>query len=208
MSGGPISYTTNWRKLMSTPIISVIAAYTRPDSAYGTGDFRLPWPTVGGLPGDLQRFYRHTTDAPEGKVNVLIGGRNTVQSMREVILGKKRLLVGVSTSIEPGNGYGHNRSFVQSIDVALRLAEEEEAHRIIFIGGEAIWLHGLNIADEAYLTIAMRDYPEKDAVRLKTPLHIIAKQRGMTLTRCDTCITPADMNAWANYEAQIWKMKP
>jgi dihydrofolate reductase len=191
---------------MNNPIVSVIAAYAD-DGGYGLGNYKMPWsPPEGGIPGDLLYFRNHTNDAPNDRVNVLVAGRHTFTSMGKINLGVKRVLVGVSKTIEVGAGYGPNRQIVGAVENAFLVAEKLHAHRIIFVGGVALWLYGLDVADEVHITIAHRLCSNSEIKRLKKPLHAIAHDNGMTLVERKTKNEPKESPAWAKYhERQVWR---
>jgi dihydrofolate reductase len=118
-------------------------------------------------------------------------------------LGDKRILVGVSQTIPPGNGYGTNRLFVPSLENAVTFANEQNAYRIIFLGGEAVWLYGLDIADEAHFTLIDRVCDDNGVKKLKRRLHELAYEKGMALSSTEK-ISVA--NAWASeFKFQTWK---
>lgn len=188
---------------MARPIVSVIGAYTE-DGGYGLLN-GMPWPN-GGLPGDLKRFKSHTTDCPDGRVNILICGKKTYDTMSGLPLEKekKRVLVGVSESTQPRE-YGSTRFIVNTIESAVDLAMQQQAYRVIFIGGKYFWNVGLEIADIALLTIVHKTCDDPRVKKLAIPLHVTAASKGFVLDNQSVAMNPD--KAWAPFEFQNWRKK-
>ena len=138
-------------------------------------------------------------------MNVLICGKTTAMSMGNVVLGDKRILIGVSSSVKDyGGGYGHGRHYAQNFEEAHKLALTFNPHRIFYIGGESAWLHGAEIADEMFLTIVGRRCDDGGTTRLKTPLHLIAQDNGMRLEEREARQNKGE-GAWVrNYNFERW----
>lgn len=86
----------------------------------------LPWK----LPEDMKRFREITTAAPSGKMNAVIMGRNTWESLNKVPL-KNRVNIVVSSTI-PGSP--------RSLDEAFGIVNcSDTIHKVFVIGGGELY---------------------------------------------------------------------
>jgi dihydrofolate reductase len=181
--------------------IDAIGACTL-DGAYGLRK-DMPWSDhKTKLPGDLPRFAHITSDAPDDKVNLLIAGSITAETMKELDLGPKRLLVSVSRNhpVEllstPESLSRHERIvFVRSFKDAPPLLHSPIVNKAIFIGGRACWEFGFKLAGMAYITLAVKEYPGEEYTRPRTPLHLQAEMAGFVLAE-DGKVTKDNPAAW------------
>lgn len=91
----------------------------------------LPW----NIPEDMKRFRALTTGAPCGRMNAVIMGRKTWESLNKVPL-KGRINIVVSSTI-PGAP--------TTLDEALVVASQNtNVHRIFIIGGESLYKAALD----------------------------------------------------------------
>jgi dihydrofolate reductase len=94
----------------------------------------IPWKCKA----DMQFFKNKTSKVPDGKVNFLIMGRNTYESMRKVKLGSKRVKVVVTTNASLPIETGDIK--VVSIEEGLQLASLiSNIHNVYIIGGKSIY---------------------------------------------------------------------
>ena len=110
---------------------AVVAA----DLAWGIGKHNaLPWPK---LRGDLAHFKRITTDAPEGRMNAVIMGRNTWQSdeVRGRALPRRLNVVVTRHSLSVPDGV----VVASSLDVALERASDQHAAAVFVVGGAQLF---------------------------------------------------------------------
>jgi dihydrofolate reductase len=164
--------------MINSSHIELIGACTI-DGAYGLGN-GMPWPRKG-LPGDMARFKTITEDAPEGTVNLLVAGKVTAETMQQVKLGPKRLLVSVSRKHtgqlfdtqenSSSNNVLEVRSFEEALEITRLPYFKKYVHKVIFIGGEASWKFAFTVARKAFITLALKDCSLENYTRLQTPLH-------------------------------------
>ncbi len=178
--------------------IEVIGACTQ-DGVYGLKDGSgMPWPQ-DGVPGDLRSFKEITSSAPPDRVNLLVCGMRTYRTMEGVKLGPRRVLLGVSRT-EP-KFMDENRGIISTFVEAL-LWEPSVVHKVFYIGGEAAWEYGMQVASTAHLTIINNTCDGDGVAKLKTPLHRMADEQGMTLTGMQPVKCP---DKWArSFQFQMW----
>jgi dihydrofolate reductase/thymidylate synthase len=129
---------------------SLIVAY---DRRYGIGlNNTIPWK----LPTDLKHFKTITTNKNPNKLNVVIMGKNTWNSLPIKPLSN-RINIIVSTTIT-GTTLLKNTYFVNSFNKALELGNKFED--IFIIGGERIYKEALNheLCQILHLSILDEDY--------------------------------------------------
>lgn len=143
---------------------SVIAAV---DKNYGIGSKgKIPW----DLPSDLKYFNRVTKgngpSSAAGSKNVVIMGRTTWESLPDQHRPlKDRVNIIMTRTLTPSlqAAEGPNVRVVQSLDDALKVAEEPE--EIFVIGGAQIYAEAINhpACKRIYLTEIDAIFPECDA---------------------------------------------
>jgi len=132
---------------------SIIAAADQ-NMGIGIGN-KLPW----RLKGDMQYFQYVTTEAEQGKVNAVIMGRKTWESLPE----KSRPLKD-RVNIVLSRGYADVPTgvlVVNSLEDALsQLWHDETVDKIFVIGGASVYAQALNHpdCDRIYLTEVMDKY--------------------------------------------------
>jgi dihydrofolate reductase len=101
------------------------------DRAWGIGkNNAMPWPR---LRGDLQHFKRVTSTASEGRINAVIMGRKTWDSLNgKPLAGRRNLVVSRGTPIVP-EGVVVARSLAEALDAAA------DAETTFVIGGAEIY---------------------------------------------------------------------
>lgn len=120
-------------------------------------DGKLPW----YLPGDLKRFRKVTSDAPVGKMNAVIMGRRTWESLPD----KSRPLPGrlnvILTTRKPAPiTMTETVRAYASFEEALRdLATMPRVHKVFVIGGAQLYERALRHRDckTVHLTIVHRE---------------------------------------------------
>lgn len=163
----------------------VIGAQTS-DDAFGFGN-GMPWPR-GTVRQDMSHFKRKTMEAPPGKINLLIVGRETFEAMeRKALPG--RYMVVVSRKFESVGLTGDRVFCAPSIEAFLlqRAEKIEDLHHIFFIGREFIWREGFKYSSNAHITVVKREVENKEGLkRLKTPLTKQATDSGFIQLRNET----------------------
>lgn len=113
--------------------LSIITALDR-NRVIGLNN-RLPW----SLPADLLRFKRITWGKP------IIMGRNTYESIKRPLPGRKNIILSRSKPNYPG-------CFVySSLEEALEQQKDEK--EVFIIGGENLYRQTISIVNRLYLTI-------------------------------------------------------
>jgi len=135
-------------------IISLIAAI---DINGGIGkDGQLPW----HLRADLQRFKLITMG------HYLIMGRKTFESIGKPLPGRKMIIVTRNKSYHPDNCL-----VVNSIELAIDLAERNLETEVFIIGGGEVFKQSMVLADKIYLTSVNTDanadvfFPQIDLIK-------------------------------------------
>ncbi|HUG58195.1 MAG TPA: dihydrofolate reductase [Candidimonas sp.] len=118
---------------MSKPLVQLVVAYS--DNRAIGRDNTLPW----RLPADLAHFKRVTLGQP------IVMGRNTWESLGRPLPGRPNLVVSRNAQYQ-ANG----ATVYPTLEAAL--AACQDAERICVIGGEQIFRHALDIADEIVAT--------------------------------------------------------
>jgi dihydrofolate reductase len=142
--------------------MAIIAAFDE-TGLYGIGK-RLPWAESNGrslLKSDMQHFKTVTSDAPKGKQNVLILGRNSFESMGSRPLPNRRMVVVSETlTLEEANlslPLDALRVEVASSvgDAVQKAMQFGNSGDIFFIGGRSIWEDALcqHLCTHAYITV-------------------------------------------------------
>jgi dihydrofolate reductase len=142
---------------MPKPLVQLVVAYS--DNHVIGRDNALPW----RLPADLAHFKRVTLGQP------IVMGRNTWESLGRPLPGRPNLVISRNAQYQ-ANG----ATVYPTLDAAL--AASQHAERICIIGGEQIFRHALDIADEVVAT--------------EVHAHIEG----------DTFFPPMDMAAWRETE--------
>lgn len=113
------------------------------DAAMGIGkDGTMPW----HLPADLAYFKRITSTAPPGKMNVVIMGRKTWESIPDrfrPLPGRINIVVSRQTDYELPNGV----LLAGSLDLALDLANKDDVENAFVIGGGQLYKEALSHCD-------------------------------------------------------------
>lgn len=100
----------------------------------------------GDIPWDNKkdkRFFREQTT--KGSTNLLVCGKNTYDSMKDIVLMNRDLLVVTQTE---GSGYNS----VYTLTEALEYAESKDYDNVFFIGGEGIYKEAQYLVDEMIIT--------------------------------------------------------
>lgn len=146
-------FTSQYNTLM----FSIIVACT---TNGGIGkDNKIPW----YIPNDLRHFKKVTTNCPEGKMNVVVMGRNTWESLPKKPL-PARINVIVSTNLSSSHSKFDfdNIYVVQSLDEALDLVSSmsNRVHETFVIGGSRLYKEALEHQQchKAYVTHIVQDY--------------------------------------------------
>lgn len=163
--------------------ISIIGAHTD-DLAYGLGS-GMPWPR-GALKQDMTRFKVITSDAPEGKKNLLVAGRETFLAMGSKALPNRYMAV-LSTNFKGTQWLRKDDRIISvgDVDSLLAFCHENipDLYHVFFIGGAKVWELGLQYASQAYITEVRRGVVDQDGLRrLSQPLADQAVSAGFTLT--------------------------
>lgn len=118
---------------MSKPLVQLVVAYSN-NRAIGR-DNALPW----RLPADLAHFKRVTLGQP------IVMGRNTWESLGRPLPGRPNLVISRNPNYQAAGA-----TVYPTLETAL--AACQDAERICIIGGEQIFKHALDIADEVIAT--------------------------------------------------------
>lgn len=118
---------------MSKPLVQLVVAYSE-NRAIGR-DNTLPW----RLPSDLAHFKRVTMGQP------IVMGRNTWESLGRPLPGRPNLIVSRNPLYQAAGASVH-----PTLESALTACRDAE--RICIIGGEQIFRHALDLADEIIAT--------------------------------------------------------
>lgn len=125
--------------------VSIVAAVAKNGVIGAQGD--LPW----RLPEDLQYFKRLTLGCP------IVMGRKTYDSIGRPLPGRLNIVISRNPDLQiPGC------ESVNSIEAALRVAQQQNAAEIFIIGGAQIYAQALSVAAKMYLT-ELRKPVEGDA---------------------------------------------
>ncbi len=128
---------------MNTPRLSIIAAFADRNRALGK-DNKLPW----HIPED----FKHFKDLTSG--HVVIMGRKTFESIGKALPNRLNIIVTRNAKFQ-----AEGCTVVDSIEKALSLAKEKEAHGEVFvIGGGEIYAQALPFTDRLYLTIIQGEF--------------------------------------------------
>jgi dihydrofolate reductase/thymidylate synthase len=161
--------------MAATPSISVIVATT---SKGGIGkDGALPWK----LPEDMAHFKKITTAAPSGKMNAVVMGRKTWESIPEKfkpLAGRVNVVLSRKVA-EPSfaSPYPADVLTASSVADALKqLALRDQVSEIFAIGGESVYKEALDSpsCDRLFITRIAKDiecdafFPAFDATLFKT----------------------------------------
>lgn len=137
--------------------LNVVAAFLRGSRGIGwKGD--LPW---NPIKEDMQRFARTTTKAESGKINSVIMGRKTWESLPDKHRPlSNRLNIIISNTLNI-NERDNVRTF-RSLDEAIRFTDEHSdiIDRNFVIGGEQLFQETVSNprCDKLYLTEVLADY--------------------------------------------------
>ena len=118
---------------MPSPIIQLVVAYSE-NRVIGR-DNTLPW----RLPSDLAHFKRVTMGHP------IVMGRNTWESLGRPLPGRPNLVISRNPHYQATGA-----SVYATLDAAL--AASSTADKVCIIGGEELFRHTLDIADEIIAT--------------------------------------------------------
>lgn len=137
------------------PEIAIIVAKAA-DNGIGCSD-GLPW----YMPEELKYFKTRTIGKP------VIMGRKTFLSLGDGDVGKP--LKNRANIVLTRNDFNQEGIYVENsleagIDLAIKIAQEEEQNEIMIIGGEDIFKQAINFADVIYLTqIKHEDFEDTNA---------------------------------------------
>lgn len=120
-------------KKMPSPLIQLVVAYS--DNRVIGRDNALPW----RLPSDLAHFKRVTMGHP------IVMGRNTWESLGRPLPGRPNLVISRNPHYQATGA-----SVYATLDGAL--AASSTADKVCIIGGEQLFRHALDIADEIIAT--------------------------------------------------------
>ena len=108
----------------------------------------LPWPK---LKADMAHFRRVTSAAADGKLNAIIMGRKTWESLGKALPGRENIVVTRNAGYEaPG------AAVATSLEAALALCAGEKVAFVI--GGQQLFADSLPIASGIVLTEILKDY--------------------------------------------------
>lgn len=159
------------------PSIDLIVAYQNKNLGIGWNS-ALPWQSC---PSDLRRFKTITTLSSTGKINAVIMGRKTFESIGKPL--NDRINVVISTTMTPMNSTNSHESkesvaVFKTIELALEwLNNHKQLDRISVIGGAQIYnsfLHNptlRSLVTGVYTTVFYTEYPSDtyfDVGTLKT----------------------------------------
>ena len=148
-------------------MIGPIGAFDK-NGVFGIGP-HLPWGNEKGgsaIKLDMGRVVEVTrnTTLAEGKQNVLVMGRGTIESMRWRALPGRRTIILSQTLKE--REVNADRPEGKTVAIALnasqavtRALEYDDCGHIFFFGGESVWLEALksNICNAAFITVVNCD---------------------------------------------------
>src|SRR5690606_2064467 len=120
---------------MPLPLIQLVVAYSA-NRVIGR-DNTLPW----RLPSDLAHFKRVTLGHP------IIMGRNTWLSLGRPLPGRPNLVVSRNAAFQ-----AEGATVYPSLDAALAACTALDADKVCIIGGEQVFRHALDMADEIIAT--------------------------------------------------------
>ncbi|NYT59004.1 dihydrofolate reductase [Alcaligenaceae bacterium] len=138
---------------MPLPTIQLVVAYSN-NRVIGR-DNALPW----RLPSDLAHFKRVTLGHP------IVMGRNTWISLGRPLPGRPNLVISRNPEYQAEGASVH-----PSLNAALGACADTGADKICIIGGEQVFRHALDIADEIIATEIKSDiegdtfFPALDAL--------------------------------------------
>lgn len=120
-------------------------------------DNKIPWK----LKGDMKFFKQTTSYSPKGKMNAVIMGRKTFESMGCKLLPKRwNIILTSSKDIHPVNP-DTPFSIFHSLEEAVRFCNEEETiYETYLIGGERVFSEALTTytIDRIYKTVVFHNY--------------------------------------------------
>lgn len=164
-------------------------------------DNKIPW----YIPNDLKHFKKVTTNCPEGKMNVVIMGRNTWESLPKKPL-PARINVIVSTHLSRSHckldfDKNDNIYVVQSLDEALELVASmsNRVHETFVIGGSRLYKEALEHehCDKAYVTHIVQDYD----CDVFVPLSMLHKS--FSLDKCNSSSVYATDNKLCTFHTYL-----
>jgi dihydrofolate reductase len=122
----------------------IIVACTLKGGIGKNGD--IPWKA----PLDLKQFYKLTMMRPKDKINVLIMGRRTYQSIGNKPL-KDRVNIVVSNTLEPDEHIMIAHDFNSALNISYNI---KDVHNVFVIGGSEIYKEAIKHKDceNIYLT--------------------------------------------------------
>ena len=120
---------------MSAPTIRIVVAYSE-NRTIGR-DNTLPW----RLPSDLAHFKRVTLGHP------ILMGRNTWVSLGRPLPGRPNLVISRNPEYQ-----AEGATVYPSLEAALNACIQTDASAICIIGGEQVFRHALDLADEIIAT--------------------------------------------------------
>jgi dihydrofolate reductase len=94
-------------------------------------------------PLDLKQFYKLTTTRPKDKINVLIMGRRTYQSIGNKPL-KDRLNIVVSKTLDPDEHIIVAHDFATALNISYNI---KDVHNVFVIGGSEIYKEAIKHKD-------------------------------------------------------------
>jgi dihydrofolate reductase len=125
-------------------MFNIIVACTLKGGIGKNGD--IPWKA----PLDLKQFYKLTMMRPKDKINVLIMGRRTYQSIGNKPL-KDRVNIVVSNTLEPDERIMIAHDFDSALNISYNI---KDVHNVFVIGGSEIYKEAIKHKDceNIYLT--------------------------------------------------------
>jgi dihydrofolate reductase len=130
-------------------MFNIIVACTLKGGIGKNGD--IPWKA----PLDLKQFYKLTMMRPKDKINVLIMGRRTYQSIGNKAL-KDRVNIVVSNTLEPDEHIMIAHDFDSALNISYNI---KDVHNVFVIGGSEIYKEAIKHKDceNIYLTQIKED---------------------------------------------------
>ncbi|KAF8227422.1 hypothetical protein L208DRAFT_1405356 [Tricholoma matsutake] len=118
----------------------------------------LPW----RLPKEMKYFAQATSAAPDGKLNAVIMGRNTWESIPKryrPLSNRMNLIISRNKNYElekTGNGPAYLHADLASALAQLYFRDSQENHRVFVIGGASLYSESLALSEPSSSAIVDR----------------------------------------------------
>ncbi len=190
---------------MQKRMIGPIGAFDK-NGVFGIG-LHLPWGNEQGRSAirlDMERVVEVTrkTIPAEGKQNVLVMGRGTIESMGWRALPGRRIIILSQTlderEVNAGRAEGKTFAVARNASQAVtRALEYDDCGHIFFFGGESVWLEALksDLCNAAFITVVSCD-------SVPMSMHKEGNVRRLPEMLLDTTFT--DMNCERISVEDIW----